>query len=310
MIQLIKDYGFPIDWSVASLFVHDRFVLRLIDVLKKLDYPNPIKYVFGSTPCLFAGGQISPLEASCSTIKSIFEDYNGRGVGCRLTLSNPNITEDGLDDSLSNEILSILNDISSSSCDNGVFVCSDLLARHIRTHYPKLQVIASIVKAAHEFGLDKVKPSDFRDFLDFYDRVHINPALIRDSVSLSELKEPYRYLIAVNARNVPNDPLADKYFTLVSDITRRSLSHLPFDEELNQFKAIVNETVKIQSYYPFASLTYSQSDIEELGRRGFDQFLIVGREYEDITFLRDLGDYIFVPHMFMRLATAIMQRPI
>jgi hypothetical protein len=76
MIQLIKDYGKSLNWNVGSLFAHDDYVWKLVDVVNELGYQNPIKYVFGSIPCLFQGGRVAPRDADIKDAYDIFDMYN------------------------------------------------------------------------------------------------------------------------------------------------------------------------------------------------------------------------------------------
>lgn len=310
MVQLIKDYGKPIEWNIGSLFAHDRYAWGLIDILNELGYENPIKYVFGSIPCLFQGGRVPPRDAELNDALKIMDNYNDRGVGCRLTYSNVFIEESDLDDEICNKMLSHLN--NRGGVGNGVIVSSDILAKYIKGKYPNLQIIASQVKPSVETGLgsDKDTVDYYNKLFDIYDIIVVNPFKVQDGEFLNKLVHHDRVEFIANHRCTPDCPIAKLHYETQMQFGMKALKQEDYSKELELLDKINEECLKVKATYPLAGTSLSQSDIEGLVRLGFNQFKLEGRDNDGICFIRDLGDYIFVSYLYQRLANALMQEAV
>lgn len=308
MVQLVKDYGKTIDWNVGALFAHDRFMWKLLDICKELNYEVPIKYVFGSIPCRFQGGRVAPRDADLENAYKIFDAYRDRGVGCRLTFSNVFITEDDLGDDLSNNLLDYLNTHNDTGL-NGVIVASDILAKYIKEKYPTLQLISSQVKPSCETGLgdDKDTVEYYNNLFDLYDVVVVNPFKVNDVKFLNGIRYPERVEFIANHRCVPNCPRAKVHYETQMMLGNKFLSNEDYSEEEKRLAKINAECIEIKKQYPLAGNSFSQSDIEQLLRMGFTQFKIEGRDNDGVCFIRDLGDYIFNTYLYDRIASSIME---
>lgn len=309
MVQLVKDYGKNLDWNVGSLFAHDRFMFKLFDVIKELGYENPIKYVFGSIPCLFQGGRIPPRDAEIEDAIAIMDSYNDRGVACRLTFSNTFLTEEDLQDELCNTLMAHLNE-RAETVENGIIVSSNILAGYIREKYENLQIIASQVKPSTECVLGKDSADYYNELFSLYDIIVVNPFKINDIQFLRNLKDHDRVEFIANHRCVPDCPMAKAHYEVQMKIGMKALRGESYDEEMKTLIDINRSCLAVKKSFPLAGNSYSQSDIELLIREGFTQFKIEGRDNEAGCFIRDLGEYIFVPHLYNRIAAAIMDRAI
>ena len=87
----------------------------------------------------------------------------------------------------------------------------------------------------------------------------------------------------------------------------RAINGEDFSEESKILEGINKECLKIKASYPLVGTSLSQSDIEGLVRIGVTQFKIEGRDNDGVCFIRDLGDYIFIPYLYQRIANSIMQ---
>lgn len=311
MLQLVKDYGKNLNWNIGSLYAHDRFVYKLVDVLKELEYESPIKYVFGSIPCLFQGGRIPPRDAKVEDALDILDEYNKREIGCRLTFSNIFLTKEDLNDELCNILLKHLNE-NGERAENGVIVASNLLANYIREKYENLQIIASQVKPSVECTLGKNKDTVgyYNDLFDLYDVIVVNPFKINDIEFLRELKYHERVEFIVNHRCVPDCPMAKKHYETQMMLGMKALRGESYKDEEYTLASINHNCIATKKAYPLAGNSYSQSDIELLVREGFTQFKIEGRDNDAGCFIRDLGEYIFTSHLYNRISAAIMEQAI
>lgn len=309
MVQMIKDYGKSLDWNIGSLFAHDAYVWKLVDVLNELGYQNPIKYAFGSIPCLFQGGRVAPRDAELNNAYKIFDEYNNRGIGCRLTFSSTLIQEQDLQDDLCNKLMSYLND-KGENANNGVIVSSNLLAKHIKENYNNLQVISSQVKPSVEVGLGNDNVDYYNDLFDLYDIIVVNPFKAQDGKFLDNLKYHNKVEFITNHRCVPNCPNAKLHYETQMKLGIAALRGEDLTDYVNTLNAINQQCLKTKAMYPLAGTSMSVSLIEDLVRRGFTQFKIEGRDNDGVCFIRDLGDYIFETYLYQRISNAIMQNAV
>jgi len=302
MVQLLKDYGGEIDWNVGALFAHDSFIHNLFDMCQDLGYEIPIKYVFGSIPCKFQGGRFAPKNMIIKEAIRLIESYNSRNIGCRLTFSNVFITEEDLANERSNKLLEAINKVEGRL--NGVIVSSDLLAEYIREKYDNLELISSMVKPSCEVGLGDYKDTTeyYNSLFELYDIVVINPSKVNDSDFLRNIKYPERVEFIANHRCVPNCPRAKLHYETQMRISDKYLKEGMVSEEdteiINNLKTKCHD---VKNKNPLLGSTFSCSDIEKLTRLGYKHFKIEGRDNDDITFARDLGDYIFNTYLFNRM---------
>lgn len=311
-MNILKNYNKELDWNIGSLFAHDDFVWKVLGVMKELGVETNIKYVFGSIPCLLQGGRVPPRDSSIENAKKIIDKYNSFGVSCRLTFSNTKIKEEAYEDTLSNQLLSILeeNNKKYSNIHNGVMVSLDSLKDFIKKKYPSLEIIASLVKTTVENTLGRETADYYNNLLKEYDIVVMNPAKISDIKLLSEIQDKDRIEFIVNHRCLPNCPLAKQHYESMMILSNRALANLDTREAENRLVQINSWCLKERREYPLAGTSYSIDDIKFLIEMGFKHFKIEGRDNDGITFIRDLGDYIFESSVFNRLSHAIMEHAI
>ena len=76
----------------------------------------------------------------------ILRQFNGRGIPCRFTFTNPLITEEHLNDKFCNDVMRM--------ADNGlneVIVNSPILEEYIREKYPSYKITSSTCKQIEDF---------------------------------------------------------------------------------------------------------------------------------------------------------------
>lgn len=104
--------------------------------------------------CLWGGGRVGYGDDDPRGVLALVKEY---GISARLTFSNSLLREEHLSDHKCNRLCELL--AQSSDIPNGVIIHSDLLANHIRTHYPSLYLVSSTTKVLTDF-------EDFRKELD------------------------------------------------------------------------------------------------------------------------------------------------
>lgn len=123
--------------------------MTLISMIKRMPqmfYDGvEIASVFDCFPMIWNGGRIMAGYMDMQTVDKLVPQYLGRfnslGVPCRLTLTNPLLTREHLNDPVCNRVLDI--------ADNGMneaIVFSPLLEAHIRKHHPNMKITSSTCK--------------------------------------------------------------------------------------------------------------------------------------------------------------------
>lgn len=308
--MIVKRYSnADIDWNIGSLYAHDDFVWKVLRVCNEINESSNINHVFGSIPCVLQGGRIPPRDASISDALDIIDTYNSLGVGCRFTFSSTIITDEDLNDDMSNQILSRIEENNSKydNVKNGVIVASDKLATYLKERYESLELIASQVKPSVEVGLGNDTSDYYNSLFDMYDIVVVNPFKINDGVFLDKLNHHDRVEFIVNHRCLPNCPMAGRHYQLQEKIGKDFLLNGNIsDELLNDMKELNSTCDDRRTKFPLAGDSMSYSDIEYLISLGFKHFKLEGRDCPGTTFVRDMGDYIFNHEKFSRLAHSIL----
>lgn len=302
--RYIKD---DFDWNIGSLFSHDAFVWNLIKVCQELKVNHRIKYVFGSIPCKLQGGRIPTRTADIKDAIDILDKYNELGISCRLTFSNCLIDEEDFEDDVSNQLLKRIDDNNKKyHIDNGVIISLDELAKYIKDKYKSLSLIASQVKPSVEVGLGKDTVEYYNKLFDLYDIVVVNPFKVCDGGFIHELKHHDRVEFIVNHRCLPNCLMAGKHYKAMMKMENMDLPESDRRKAEKSLNRILSVCSKTRRSYPLAGDSFSESDINLLMSEGFKHFKIEGRDNSGTTFVRDLGDYVFVNNVLSRISHAIL----
>ena len=297
------------DFNVGTLFAHDPFAFMLYDACKQMEIDFPIKYVFGGIPCLFQGGRAAPNNYTHAQIEDFIKRYKEMGVGCRLTFSNSDLTEDDLDDKESNYLLMLLN----RGANNGVIVASDALASYVKEKYPKLEVISSLVKPTVENTLGQETPDYYNALLERYDIVVMNSTKAWDDDYLAQITDPGRIEFIANHRCRPNCPRSAEHYvtqtrsayaaTTGNRIAQRQLEH--------KLTEINNWCLATRKKRVAEGNLISARRIEELAEKGFVHYKLEGRDYPMPVLIRDVGNWIFEPEGgYLSMVQGLLAQPI
>jgi hypothetical protein len=308
MNEVVKSYNGGLDWNVGSLFAHDAFMFKLFDVCKSIGIDVPIKYVFGSIPCVLQGGRIAPRTAVLPDALKLLGEYNSRGIGCRLTFSSNMVEKEELKDELCNELMGYLNEANDVS--NGVIVSSDLLAEYIKETYPNLQVISSQVKPSVEVGLGNDSAEYYNKLFDLYDVVVVNPFKVNDGKFLNSLEHKDRVEFIANHHCHPNCQMSKRHYEVQVEISKKALRNEDYSEEMEELCKINEACMNMRKKFPLSGTSYSYQDIEMLVRMGLKHFKVEGRDNSGECFMRDLGDYVFNHEMYTRLVHGLMNQAV
>ena len=113
--------------------------------------------------CIWGGGRTSFGEADPGEVLALTMEY---GISARLTFSNSLLRQEHLLDRKCNDLCSLFeeNGEAIDGVSNGVIVHSDLLAEHVKEHYPGLYLVSSTTKVLTDFEdfLGEVNREEFR----------------------------------------------------------------------------------------------------------------------------------------------------
>lgn len=119
--------------------------------------------------CLWGGGRVSCGDCDPCDALALLRDY---GISARLTFSNSLLRPEHLSDPRCNALCRLFE----SSGENGIIVHSDLLAEHVRQHYPGLYLVSSTTKVLTDFSAfrQELARPEFRYVVPDF---RLNPAL-------------------------------------------------------------------------------------------------------------------------------------
>jgi hypothetical protein len=202
-------------WNLTGLFFHDAFILDFIRKIRDHLNVMPFRWVHGA-PLSYTwnGGRVDPaFQITRDHIESVLNGYRTLDTGCMLTFSNRFIEKKDLDDPECNALLDCLNGWGSGK--NGVIVASDRLAEYVRTTYPNLHLMASVIKVTCENGAND--PAYYRSLESRFDSYVVD---VDDNVNydLLETLDPSKAEILVNSCCVYHCPFKAEHYDLLAKI--------------------------------------------------------------------------------------------
>ena len=142
--------------------------------------------------CLWGGGRTSFGEADPGEVLALTMEY---GISARLTFSNSLLHPEHLLDRKCNDLCSLFEENSEATdgVSNGVIVHADLLAEHVKEHYPGLYLVSSTTKVLTDFEdfLGEVNREDFRYVVPDF---RLNKAFDRLNTLSQKQKEKVEFL--------------------------------------------------------------------------------------------------------------------
>lgn len=276
-------------WNISGLFTHDKALLLFYDLMTECGLPVKMS-VHGNIPCCWNSGRIIR-SVSESYQKRCLEAYAKRNIPVFLTFSNYLITEDQLDDTISNRILKLAT--AYPNC--GIIVGSSLIAHYIRSQYPDLMLSTSILRAVHEHG--RGDPDYYTKLAKSYNRVVLHPDDGLNPNIIEQIHPKEKIEVLVNENCIRNCPVREEHCDLVCQFyqNRRSRTCL---EELEGFKAKKCQSVQnVKALRHFLNgeiktCNFNDSELSAVYTLGVKYFKIQGRSLSAASLLYDITRYI------------------
>lgn len=161
-------------WALPFFASHRNFCFSFVDLLKnEIGNYNFIHNVYGSPACKMNGGHAGRNIAAEEYLNEI-DEWNKRGISVWLTFSNYLATTEILkNDKQSVDLLEKINTNNVIfGVKNGVILANNEHTLYIKSAYPKLEVISSVVMQARNNY--KYSKNLYDDLLLIYDKVCIS----------------------------------------------------------------------------------------------------------------------------------------
>lgn len=273
---------FKANYIMPFLFGYDIFIHIFNDLFGK---DNPITFLYGGVANSWNGGRfatfnIISLNKIKNYLKKISEEYK---INPMITLSNPLISDDDLNDKYSNELLDIIYE-TNTYC----IISSEKLYNHIKQRYPDAKVVCSVISAILNFNNnhDAQKEANFyNQMLDKYDYVVLRPEFALENIqNLNKLIiDPKRTEILVNASCKHNCPHSKIHHKMMS----AQKNKLETMKKVAGFCPIIRKE-------QFQSLRFNDGQMQTLVEQGVNNFKLSGRDVISFDVLyEDIYEYLF-----------------
>lgn len=297
-------------WLDAGIGAMKQLLFRLLRICDAYGIEHPIRYAFGSIPSLMAGGRIPPTSISADDANGVMEQYLNSGIVCRLTLSNPHVTEEDIrEDRINAELMKFLNGNSSGKGKNGIIVSSDVLARHVRDTYPNLEIILSILRPAYEtgYGPDRDTFGYYAAKLEnpLYDIVVVNAAKLDIPNFMESLPNKDKVELLAFHTCVKNCPRAATHYEACLQIALGEINGSDPSRHREMLGKILMECVDEKRKRPLDYASYTEKDIRKLVSLGYRHFKLAERLSPDSKFLYTMIEYVFNPEPIRYLMQAL-----
>lgn len=309
--NFLKNYGAEIDWNVGSLFCHEAVLEGILKICKFYNADTGIKYAFGSIPSIMAGGRIPPMNIGVKDAVKAMERHLGNGIACRLTLSNPHLTQADIDaDSINAELMEWLDGNSVQGARNGIILSSDILARHVREKYSNLDVVLSILRPAYEtgYGKDRDTLEWYSEKLesDLYDTVVVNGAKLYEEGFMEALPLKDKVELIACHDCVRNCPRAKAHYEgmLACSLALHKGDQASASSAQARCASILEDCRIWKRRHPMETAAYAEDEIRKLAAMGYRNFKLAGRTASDEKFKSNLCHYVYRHELMHYLESA------
>lgn len=262
-------------WDVSGAFVNDRELIAFHDFCTLLLGFSPYNIVHGAPLCTWNSGRVlQHLMRSAEEIRAAGLEYEKRKIALYYTFTNLCLKSEHMGDPLGNAMLTFATNHNPTG-RNAVILASDALLEHVRTNYPKLRTVSSILKITNGGG--KGRLSAYQQLAEKYDEVMVHPDDVLNYDLLEQLEDKERYILLVNEYCIRECPLRPYHY---SSLSQMALNYFGFDSSDFDKKQATNGCRSIGTLltHPKHSvLALNTPEIARLREMGFRHFKMQGR---------------------------------
>lgn len=261
-------------WDVSGAFTHDMELLFLHDFFLKNFGIKLFSLVHGSPLFNWNSGRVLPkLQCSEADIVACFRGYGQRKISLDLTFSNLYLTEEHIKSKLGNALLNV-SETNNPGGNNGVIMSSDVLYNHVKTNYPGLKKVSSIIKVTNEKGGGKL--DYYLKLAEKYDKVMVHPNDSDNFEFLAKLEQKDKYEILVNENCIRQCTMRHKHYDSLSKTSLNLLGHEDNFESL-RLKNGCSKPFMLLSRSKICTTQLSPLELKTLYDMGFRKFKVQGR---------------------------------
>lgn len=282
----------PIKYHIPDFIRHFKLNIILANYMHRYPerfYDNvTIGSVYGTFPTsLWNGGRYFEGVCDPRVMAEILRQFNGRGIPCRFTFTNPLITEEHLNDKFCNDVMRM--------ADNGlneVIVNSPILEEYIREKYPGYKITSSTCKQIEDF--DALSAELDKD----YSLVVLDYNWNNNFEMLEKMPHKDRIEILINACCTPHCPRRAEHYRNIGENHikcaefKKKNPTLPYKQDefhCDQMRKHLYETTGYSTHISPSAIYGKYVPM------GFSNFKIEGRSVPDINVLENYIYYMVKP---------------
>ncbi len=264
-------------WDVSGAFVDDQELLFFFDYCKRLLNFEPYHIVHGSPMCTWNSGRVlSHLVREPEEITNAFKEYAKRGIALYLTFTNLMLQEEHMKNATGNSLCHLAM-TQNPTGRNSVILANDMLRKHLRSEYPTLRLISSILKVTADRGKGNLEV--YQRLAEEYDEVMVHPDDALNYELLEKIEDKERHIIIVNEYCIRNCPLRSQHYTalsqLSSDFSGFNIASFTKKQLGNGCQSIVTMLTDERR----SVLALNTPEIARLREMGFRHFKLQGRGF-------------------------------
>ncbi len=277
-------------------YCNDIFIPILDELLK--EEINPIKYVYGTPLCAWAGGRKNLIQIkNLNQIDYYLKSLKTQNLTPTFTFNNINKIEEQLNDEFSNNLLDI-----AYQNDAHFIVASDVLYNHIKSRYPNAKMHCSIInpicKKIDDKNFDETK--FYNEMLDKYEVVVMRPEYTIENIDKLDklISDISRVEILINQYCQYNCQYHKKHYILLNEynvsqqkINQDSVQKLT--KGITNLDKFVMENCPKRNNAKYRDVTITNEQVKQLVNIGIKKIKLQGRDHNFDELFNELYQYFF-----------------
>ncbi len=296
LAYLSKDYMPDAVWTIEGIFRHDYSVYQLVHYLTHAIPLGRFSRLTGAVPCLWSLDwfeQRRPIDLP--HFAGLLNNHLKLNLGLTLIFDNPFIKEEDLDNHYA---LSLVTELCRNNPHkkNAVSVANDMLAEHLRSQYPDLELHCHVNKIGAEPETVTRSADYYNKLLTRYQRVCLHPDDAFNPNIYTAISDMARVDIIVNDTCLRGCPLRKKHLELLDDKRRHPYvaDHRQRRLELQSSAGCLNAF----SHAPHEKTgnTLTKKECRALYDAGYRSFIIQSHRFRnEMTLMWDIFQCMFAP---------------
>ncbi|MGN0860955.1 MAG: hypothetical protein ACI4P3_03575 [Candidatus Spyradosoma sp.] len=274
-LAVLADSDFPeAQWNLGGVFLYDESRTQLCDFAQEnFGRARAVAETHGAPPCAwtlewYRSRPLIPPGDIAARLKALA----GKPAAFVLSLDNPHVPEDTLNDAVGNTLLNYAAQMPRAA----VSVASEPLAEHVRKNFPSLALRAGMNKVIAENGRGDLEY--YRSAAKRYSVVAVHPDDAADPAFMKTLAEEIgaeKFEITVNDSCLRRCPVRERHLAALAKIRRSPWDAAPLRERHQALAEAKCEEVSVAdgADAPRAALL-SREELRGLYALGFRRFRI------------------------------------